>query len=327
MFPDWQNKGLQSHIIRFSALLMAYVFIMPMVKLLQITGNYQRFNRYFFQRADKIRKQLNFGDYQANEHDIVVCCYPKSGTNWMMQITYQIAHHGNGEFEHIHDVIPWPDGLPNIIPLDDPKPLENSPTKLRVIKTHLNWNDVPYNPDARYICVLRDPKDVFVSSYFFVKDVAMGLIMPSPKAWLESYLSDYFALDSWAEHLASYWENRHKDNVLILTFAEMKIDLAAVVQKVADFMGVELSAEAFERVIEQSGFDYMKNIDHKFYPGAVTPFAYGTGRMMRKGKRGTSGEILSQKDQKRIDAYMKTQLQELGSDFPYDEMFDLPISR
>jgi len=34
----------------------------------------------------------------------------------IMQIAYQIAHYGHGEFEHIHDEIPWPESpMPGIV--------------------------------------------------------------------------------------------------------------------------------------------------------------------------------------------------------------------
>lgn len=321
MGANWQNHGTQSTIKRYGALFLAHTLVKPMLKLLEMTGNYTWFNRLFIQKAKEYKASLNFGAYQATEHDIFVCCYAKSGTNWMMQITYQIAHLGNGKYESIHDVIAWPDGMRGIVPLDDPTPLANSPTGLRVIKTHLNWDKVPYSPDARYIAVVRDPKDVFVSSYHFAKSVALGVLMPSPKTWLESFLSEAFFFDSWAEHTAGYWANRDKDNVLVLTFAEMKADLSESVKKVTDFMGVELSQEALEQVVEKSSFAYMKNIDHKFYPGAVSPFADGNGRMMRKGQNGSSNELLSTEDRIRIDDYMRAKLHELGSDFPYDELF------
>ena len=54
-------------------------------------------------------KMRAFKNYQPSKHDIFVCTYSKSGTNWMMQIAFQIANRGRGEFERIHDVVPWPD--------------------------------------------------------------------------------------------------------------------------------------------------------------------------------------------------------------------------
>ena len=116
-----------------------------------------------------------FADYEPTEHDVVVCVFHKSGTNWALQICHQIAHKGRGEYAHIHDVIPWPDQMrPGFsIPLADGSPLADSPTGLRVIKTHLDFDRVPYSPAARYVCVVRDPKDVVVSAYHFLRSAAL----------------------------------------------------------------------------------------------------------------------------------------------------------
>ena len=48
-------------------------------------------------------------DYVPTANDVLICSYFKSGTNWTMQIAVQIAHRGRAEFEHIHDLVAWPD--------------------------------------------------------------------------------------------------------------------------------------------------------------------------------------------------------------------------
>jgi hypothetical protein len=114
------------------------------------------FSRAFRNKVYTDATKRGFGDYQPTEHDILVCASPKSGTNWMMQIAYQIALQGEGDFEHIHDVVPWPDPLWQTIPVtvEDGRVAQASPTGLRVIKTHLPWDKIPYSPDARYILVI-----------------------------------------------------------------------------------------------------------------------------------------------------------------------------
>jgi hypothetical protein len=91
----------------------------------------------------KIRRDViegaDSGDYRPRSSDVMVCTFPKEGTNWTMQIAHQFATRGAGEFDYIHDVIPWPDFSSQefIAPLTDDSIRGASPTGLRIIKTHL----------------------------------------------------------------------------------------------------------------------------------------------------------------------------------------------
>lgn len=261
--------------------------------------------------------------YQPQPHDVLICSYFKSGTNWTMQIAVQIAHRGRAEFEHIHDLVPWPDMHMRAgysVPLDDDGPRRAAPTGLRVIKTHMALDALPYSPAARYICVVRDPKDVFVSSYHFTRAMILGPLMPSVEAWLDAYLSPDTALGSWAAHLASGWRLRSRANVLFLTYETMRADLPAAVDTIAAFMGVALDVAERAAVIERSTFAYMKKIGRKFdAPGAL--WASSSGAMMRRGVSGKSAELLTPEQQRRIDAYWRAELERIRCDFPYDDAF------
>jgi len=273
-----------------------------------------------------------FAGYAPTAHDVFVTTFAKSGTNWMMQIAHQIAFRGAGEYAHIHDVICWPDLGPRrarrmAIPLSDTRVQAASPTGLRVIKTHLAASRVPFSDKARYLVVVRDPKEVLVSSYFFAAGVA-GPLMPSADTWFELFFSDRFPFNfgnSWAEHTASYWALRDKPNVLVLLFREMKQDLPGAVRKVADLLDVRLTEAEMSAVIEKSTFSFMKTIEHKFtlLPKGALPWGEGL-TMMREGRSGNSKELLTPAQQRRIDAWCAQELERLGSDFPYERIFALP---
>jgi len=267
----------------------------------------------------------DFGDYVPTAHDVVVCSWFKSGTNWMLQTALQVAFRGTADFEQIHHVVPWPDAVERmqraIVPLDDPSPARRSPTGLRIIKTHLPQNEVPYTTDARYVAVVRDPKDVCVSGYYFLSKLVWGPLTPSVERWVDYYLSPAFHVGNWAEHLAGYWRLRDRDNVLFLTFEDMKRDARAGVERMADFMNVALTPAELDEVVRRSDFDYMKAHGSQFDAGQAVPWAASGGYMIRKGERGSAAELLTEEQRSRIDTHWRAELERLGSDFPYDEAF------
>jgi hypothetical protein len=290
------------------------------VKLLEWIGIYA----WLLGKGLKKFRQSDFGDYCPTDNDVIVCSGLKSGTNWTMQIAVQIAHRGDAQFGHIHDLVPWPE-LPKrakfAIDVNDNAPRDGSPTGLRVIKTHLPMHSVPYTPEARYICVVRDPKDVLVSAYFFFGALA-GPLMPSLRTWLKISTSPDALEGGWADHLNSYWQMRNRDNVLFLTFEQMKEDLPGVVNRIAKLMGVALTPEEHATVVEKSRFEYMKQEGHKFDPiGLGFPGGKARGAMVRRGERGKSDELLTVADRNRIDDFWRSALVRIGSDFPYDDSF------
>ena len=279
-------------------------------------------------RQRQLARRNAFRGYVPTTHDVFVMTYPKSGTNWMMQIAHQLLFHGKGEFEHIHCVVPWPDSRQfgpmskYAIPVEDPAVWMASPEQKRVIKTHYNWELLPCSEKARYIAVIRDPKDVVVSNYHFFGAV-LGPARPPISDWLGLFLSENFFMGgSWATNAAGYWAERHRPNVRIFSFKSMKRDLRAAVCEVADFLGVRTTEAMIQEVCEKSSFAYMKRNDDKFAMWNMIPWQQPVA-MVRKGSQGGSSELLSAEQQRQVDAYFMAELKRLGCDLPYEEFADL----
>jgi len=314
-----QRTPLQK-VLRVPILLVTYALLVPGMKLFEALGWLPPLLDWIGRHAPHAGSWLSFWEgYQPTAHDVIVCSYLKSGTNWTLQIAQQIAWRGRAEFEHIHDVVPWPDQVLKgyAIPLEDTRAASASPTGLRVIKTHARWQDIPYSKDAKYVLVVRDPKDAFVSSHHFIRDALLGPLMPSVESWYAFFLSRSFPAGFWAEHAHSYWSARDLPNTVFLTFKEMKADLPGAVRKVAALLDVDLTEEELALVCRRSSFDFMKGVDEKFAPGALTPLSPGAG-LVRRGRQGGAGEMLSLAQQRRMDRVFRSALDEMGSDFDYD---------
>jgi hypothetical protein len=259
----------------------------------------------------------------AKAGDVFVSCWAKSGTNWSMQIAQQVVCRGACDYDRLHDVVPWPESPgPFAIRLADADRRVRTPENRLVIKTHLQAPFVPYSEDATYITVVRDPKEVCVSAYWFFLGLFQLYDHVSPEEWLELYLSDNFLASMWAEHLAGYWAWRDRPNCLLLHFDEMTSDHGGSVDRIAEAMEVSLTEDERAAVIERSTFGYMKANETKFAP-PILPIHGEAKRpkMVRAGRSGASSELISPEGQARIDAHCQARLKELGCDFAYAERY------
>jgi hypothetical protein len=309
VFKPWQ---------RYASYVPLYLLGVPLSRAFELAGRWPRLTRGGGHLG-------TFGDYRPRTGDVFACAWFKSGTTWLLQIATQIAFRGDADFDDLHRVVPWPDCPPmltrHIVPLGDESPRTRSPTGLRVIKTHLGFESVPYSTDARYIALVRDPKDACVSAYRFLGSMLLGPLAPKVKTWVDCFLDEDFNVVSWAAHLNSYWQQRARANLLFLTYEEMKRDSPSAVRRIAEFMGVNLSPSELAEVVRRASFGYMKEHEQRFNPGHVVPWGQAGGYMVRRGERGASSELLSEELKRRIDDVCRARLAELGCDFPYDAAF------
>lgn len=267
-------------------------------------------------------KSAAFDGFEPTTDDVIVSTYPKSGTTWTLQIAYQMGYLGNGTFDHMDDVVSWPDKL---IPMENPDVgdrsyLDDSPTGLHVIKSHLEAAFVPLNDDARYISVIRDPKDMLVSMIHFengFNHLLFGATVPTD-AFARSFMTDRFMYQNWPEFIDSWWQLRHRDNVLVMLYEEMRERTDETLRMIAEFLDVSLTDAEFALVREKSGFDWMKANGHRFDPPA---WDQGPVTLVRSGKTGSAQNDLSPDQRRAIDDWCLAELERIGSDFPYAERY------
>ena len=108
------------------------------------------------------------------------------------------------------------------------------------------------------IYVARNPRDTCISFYNFIK-VAEGY-KGSLADFTDAFLNDITGYYSpFIHHVLTYWKVlESQKNVLFLTYEEMKMDLEAVVRKMAKFLDKPLP-ENMESFLDHLSFDKMKS--------------------------------------------------------------------
>lgn len=195
-------------------------------------------------------------DYKARSDDLFIVTYPKNGTTWTQQIVILLLN--NGEIPD--DVLEGGVYVRSpFLEANGAKEAEDLP-RPNAIKTHLRFDLQPWHDEAKYIIVIRNPKDACVSfyhhttlsvSYQFGKDRTFDEYFPF---WLAGEVE----CGSYFDWILSWWPHRNKKNVLFVLYEDMKADPSKQIKRMAEFMGnIELSESVLEQVVEKSDFSSM----------------------------------------------------------------------
>ena len=260
---------------------------------------------------------------KARPSDVFLAAYPKCGITWNQHIVHGLRSRGSLAFEEISEVIPWLEfAYHRNINLDDDQDFA-----FRGFKTHLTRELTP--KEARYIYVLRDPRDCLVSYYHYYN----GWFFDRDTVAIETFAREYFLssqnpLGTYFDHVRSWWPQREQGNILFVCFEDIKEDLPRQVARIAEFLDIELDDELRDIVLRQSTFDFMKARDHQFDEHIIMPIIHNINKLppgtdpvkVRAGRVGDHKNEIPPDTVATVDAMWRELLAEpLGAD-TYDEL-------
>lgn len=192
-----------------------------------------------------------------------------------------------------------------------------------MIKNHLPVGFLPksiWTVKPKIVYVTRNPKDVVVSFFNHYRDFFK--YSGSLEEFFGLFLDDLVEFGPWADHIKEYWQLRDEDNILFLTYEDMKKDLPGCIRKTAKFLDKPVTDEQIEKSVKFLHIDNMREGSSvqwvKAYaeannvsPEVVKQYAK---QFFRKGETGGYKKEMSQEV---IDKFDELIHRELGDNGPY----------
>ncbi len=226
--------------------------------------------------------------YKQNKikpNDVFLVSYPKSGNSWLRFIVSNYLNKGAGivDFHSVHDLFPE----------FETHLSDNYFRDVRFFKSHSGYN----NSFRKVIYLVRDPRDVSVSYFYYSKKIKYIDKNMSFNDFLELFLKGDVPYGRWDSHVNGWLKNRNNlDDFLFIKYEDMLEEPFKLSKSVLEFAGFDVDSIRLEEAIENSSFSklsmleknnqqtnkYLSNTDHSI------PF-------IRKGIAGDYKRFFSEK--------------------------------
>lgn len=250
--------------------------------------------------------------FEPRAGDIFVCTPAKCGTTWMQTIVANLLW-PDGEFPGpiVNGICPWIEA--KFVPAEEMHAMLKAQTHRRAMKSHSPADGIPWYPEAKYITVVRDGRNAFMSWCNHVtrmKNTAM-LNQQAEREGLDplktfdgdyhAFFRDWLTENNYFDIVASYWAERGRSNLLFVHYNDLKADLDGEMRRVAGFLAIEPTASEWPAAVERCTFEGMRKADtaighfEKAFEGGVEGFIF----------KGTNGRWRDELDEDDLSAYRR----------------------
>jgi aryl sulfotransferase len=265
--------------------------------------------------------------FKPRTGDVIITTALKAGTTWMQTIVGNLIFQDQKMPRPLWELTPWLDSRGGE-KLEEKLNLLEAQTHRRFLKTHLPLNAMPYYPQAKYVYVGRDGRDVFMSLWNHYRHLQPEVIDwfnstperagdPFPvcpddiheffqmwitKSWF-SWEHDGYPFWSLFYHLQSWWKYRHLPNILFVHFNDLLDDLDGHMRLIAHYLDIEIDEAIWPALVDKATFKTMKANAENVVFGSGDFLVGGAQRFLHKGTNGRWKGVLTNEE---LDLYEKT---------------------
>jgi aryl sulfotransferase len=237
---------------------------------------------------------------------------PKVGSTWTLRIIATLIH-GERLPQPLSELSPWVDRRFMTAAVEAVAARLEAQTWQRSMRSHLPFDALPYDPNVRYVCVGRDPRDVALSlqnHYGAFTDQAIEALNSPPGTFpvrferatsdIHVFIRDWLTrgnpnlpwetegFPSWSlfRQIRSFWDYRDLSNVLFVHYDDLSSDLREEATRIAQFIGIEPTKSRIDAVLRTCNFAAMREDGEAQNTGLAALLKGGTNTFYSKGASG-----------------------------------------
>ncbi|KAK1422376.1 hypothetical protein QVD17_25461 [Tagetes erecta] len=211
--------------------------------------------------------------FKAQPSDVFLCSYPKSGTTWLKALAFAIITRKKFDESANPLLTTFPHKCIPFLESDFEQIEENQKNScFTPIATHFPYPALPESilaSNCKIVYIYRNMKDVIVSYYHFLREIAKLPIQDAP---FEGAFDDFTHGISWYgpywDHILGYWKASlsRPERFLFLKYEDMKKDPKSNVKRLAEFIGRPFTIEeenegVIDNIIKLCSFENLSNLE------------------------------------------------------------------
>jgi aryl sulfotransferase len=208
-----------------------------------------------------------WNDFPFRDDDIIIGTYAKSGTTCLQQMVSQLIFNGRTDI-NVAELSLWIDMV--VPPREIKFPAIEAQTHRRFLKTHLPVDALVYSPQAKYIYIARDGRDVLWSFYHhhstFNKEGYAAINnscspdvekLQPPQHDIYEYFHEWLDRDgyplwSFWENISSWWKIRDLPNMKLMHFSALKADMPGQIREIDTYLNIPIDENKWDESIAVS---------------------------------------------------------------------------
>jgi aryl sulfotransferase len=279
-----------------------------------------------------VMDSTRWAGFRPREDDIVIATSYKAGTTWLQGICACLVFQAPEPPRPQDELTPWLDAKFSG-PIDEVLAQLEGLANRRYIKTHLPLDGLAYYEQVKYVFVGRDGRDVFMSLWNHWNNMTpefvaklndapdrVGPPFPPPPDDINRAFDDWLSIGTfdWEEdgfpfwshfsHARTWWQHRHRDNILHVHFADLLADLDGEMRRIAAFLDVPVDERIWPDLVRAATFGAMKANAGKMAPGATKGIWKDTANFFHEGRNRRWEHVLTADQIRRYDEVTATRL-------------------